>query len=582
MHRKATDLNKFSISLKRQKLIVYLTLIVLTFFVYWQVNQHDFINFDDNRYVFDNINVQSGISPEGMKWAFTTKDIGLWNLLIWVSLMMDYQIFGLQAGGYHLTNLMLHILSTLLLFWVFNRMTGALWKSAFVAAFFALHPLSVESVAWISKRRDVLCLFWTMLTLCLYVYYTEQSTIKRYLPVVGTFVLALMSKPLVVTLPVMMILLDYWPLKRHESRDRNWFVWQLREKAPFFILSAVFSIIAIYARYYGENPYYAQYYGENPSDNYFPLSFRVANAVVSFVSYLGKILWPHDLAVKYYFSFPLPVGQVFYSAIIMMVVTVSVMMAVKRRPYLFVGWAWYSIAILPMLNVIQFGYLAMSDHHTYLPYIGIAIMLAWGIPLLFSGKARCEKTLFAAGLTAIAVLAVLTWRQCGYWENTYELLNHTCQVTNNKNNYLLYNNIASKLAQRGKIADAIDHYNKAIGMRPDMHLPYCGRGLAYHHLGQYRRAMEDYNQALSLQPDYAEAYYNRGNAYDELGKYHQAIEDYNEAIRLKPDYLQAYNNRGNTYFSMGNHERGCRDAQKACRLGYCRLLEYAKNRGHCR
>ena len=216
----------------------------------WQVNRFDFINFDDPLYVTENSYVQSGITLAGIRWAFsTTYADSLWHPLIWLSLMLDYQLVGLNAGGYHITNLILHILSALLLFWLFNRMTGAIWKSAFVAAFFAVHPLHVESVAWIAERKDVLSAFFWMLTLCLYVYYTEKPVIKRYLPVVSCFVLALLSKPMVVTLPVIMILLDYWPLKRFEFREVNFVLWQLKEKIPFFILSAFFSIITIFTQY---------------------------------------------------------------------------------------------------------------------------------------------------------------------------------------------------------------------------------------------------------------------------------------------------------------------------------------------
>ena len=211
-------LNKINISPDRQKLIVYLVLTVVTLAVFWQVNQYDFINFDDHAYVTKNSHIQSGITLDGFRWAFSTKYFGLWNPLVWLSLMVDYQLHGLNAGGYHLTNLILHIMSALLLFWLFNRMTGAIWKSAFVAALFALHPLHVESVAWIAERKDVLSAFFWMLTLCLYVYYTEKPVIRRYLLVLFCFVCALMSKPMVITLPIVMILLDYWPLDRLQSR----------------------------------------------------------------------------------------------------------------------------------------------------------------------------------------------------------------------------------------------------------------------------------------------------------------------------------------------------------------------------
>src|SRR5208337_4105943 len=249
-------LNKINISPEKQKLIIYIVLILATLAVFWQVNQYDFVNLDDQIYVTENGNIQSGITREGFRWAFSTIYAAFWHPLTWLSLMFDNQLHSLNAGGYHLTNLILHIMSTLLLFWLFNRMTGAIWRSAFIAAIFSLHPLRVESVAWIAERKDVLSEFFWMLTLCLYVYYTEKPVIKRYLPVVFSFVLALMSKPMVVTLPVIMILLDYWPLRRFESQKlegnptivvtRKVLLKLLWEKIPFFILSAVFSIITLY------------------------------------------------------------------------------------------------------------------------------------------------------------------------------------------------------------------------------------------------------------------------------------------------------------------------------------------------
>ncbi len=250
-------LNKINISPGGQKLIVYIVLTVVTLAVFWQVNQYDFINFDDPVYVTENSHIQSGITLDGFRWAFSTRYADLWNPLVWLSFMFDYQLHGLNAGGYHLTNLILHIMSALLLFWLFNRMTGAIWRSAFVAALFALHPLHVESVAWIAERKDVLSAFFWMLTLCLYVYYTEKPVIRRYLLVLFCFACALMSKPMVITLPIVMILLDYWPLDRFQSDKKKLSetkiagiipLWQLREKIPFFILSAVLVIITLYTQ----------------------------------------------------------------------------------------------------------------------------------------------------------------------------------------------------------------------------------------------------------------------------------------------------------------------------------------------
>jgi lipoprotein NlpI len=525
--------------------------------------------------------------------------------------MLDYQLIGLNAGGYHITNLLLHIMSTLLLFWLFYRMTGAIWKSAFVAAFFALHPLHVESVAWIAERKDVLSAFFWMLTLCLYVYYTEKPVIKRYLLVLLGFVCALMSKPMVVTLPVIMILLDYWPLKRFQLKETGnnlkevtpgkgplWLFW---EKIPFFILSAVFSIITIYGP-------------SEPHRKYFSLGSRLANAPVSFVTYLEKTFWPHDLAAFYPFSFQLPSWQVLGAVLLIIVISAAVIVSVKRLPYLFVGWLWYAITLLPVIGIIQIWLYAIADRYHYLPSIGIAVMLAWGIPHLFSREDIRTKILFPMGVVFIAILSFITWHQCGYWKNNTTLFSHALQITNN--NALAHNLLASSLAEENKINEVIYHcnaairlspyyadaynnrgnayaklgqnqrsiedYNKAIALKSGYADAYNNRGGAYFKLGQYQLAVENFNEALFLKPDYADTYNNRGGAYFKLGQYQLAIENFNDAILLKPDYADAYNNLAIVYFQQGYKELGCFDARKACALGVCKILEAVKVKGYCR
>ena len=402
-------LNKLNINSRKQKLIVYIALTVVTLAVFWQVNHYDFINIDDNIYVTGNSHIQSGITLDGFRWAFSSTYAEFWHPLTWLSLMFDYQLYGLNAGGYHLTNLILHILSALLLFWLFNRMTGTIWRSAFVATIFALHPLHVESVAWISERKDVLSVFFWMLTLCLYVYYTEKPVIKRYLPVLFFFACGLMSKPLVVTGPVIMILLDYWPLERFELRKSDLMLRQLREKIPFFVLSAVFSIITLYAQH-------------KPSQEYLPLGARLANDPVSFMIYLEKTFVPNHMAVFYPFSFQLPAWQVWGSVFLLLFISIIVIMSMRRLPYLFTGWLWYVITLLPVTGIIQARNFSMADRYTYLPLIGIAVMLAWGIPPLIKNEDMRKKILFPASIAALAIMAVLTWHQCGYWKNSIEYL----------------------------------------------------------------------------------------------------------------------------------------------------------------
>ena len=594
-------LNEINISARKQKLIIYVILTVVTLAVYWQVNQFDFITLDDHVYVTENNHIHSGITPDGFRWAFSTKYLGLWNPLVWLSFMFDDQLHGLNPGGYHVTNLILHILSTLLLFWLFCRMTGAVWKSAFVAALFALHPLHVESIAWISERKDVLSAFLGMLTLCLYVYYTEKPVIKRYLLVVFCFVLALMSKPMVVTLPLILILLDYWPLGRLSSRKtvtknpenisiasnkgekKNKVkqetlkknipptqaqklpetkiagiipLWQLWEKIPFFVLSAVLVVITLYT----PNK-------QGTSLKVFSLASRLANAPVAFVNYLLKTFMPNNMAAFYPFSDQLPPGQVLATALVIIVISAAVIAMAKRLPYLFFGWLWYVITILPVIGIIQISLTtpySMADRYHYLPSIGIAVMLAWGIPSLIKTEVMRKKILFPAAITFLTVLAVLTWQQCAYWKNSIELWNHALQVT--KDNYIAHNGLGIALYDQGKIKEAIDHYNKAISLKQDFVYAYNNRGNAYYKLGQYQLAIENFNEATRLKPDYIDAYIKMGNANAGLGQYPRAIEDYNQVIRLEPDYVDAYNNRGGAYASLGQYQRAIDDYDEAIRL----------------
>lgn len=519
---------------KNQKLIVSIVLILATLAVYWQVNHHGFINLDDNVYVRQNIQIRAGFTIEALHWAFSTTYAEFWHPLTWLSFIFDYKIYGSNAGGYHLTNLILHVMSTLLLFWLFNRMTGAIWKSAFVAALFALHPIHVESVAWIAERKDVLSAFFWMLTLYLYVYYTEKPIIPRYLLVLFSFLLALMSKPMVVTLPLIMILLDYWPLERFKSQKTNSILWQLKEKTPFFVLSLVFSAITFYAQF-------------NPYGNNFPAGFRIMNAFISFMTYPVKILWPYVLTISYPLTTQISLWQFLGAILLIIFISVAVIAMAIRLPYLLVGWLWYAITILPVTGIFkQIGDFAMADRYSYLPSIGISIIIAWGIPLLFTCEDMRKKILLPAGIAVIAILSVLTWQQCGYWKNSIELFNHALQVT--KDNSLAHNDLGHALYEKHKIKEAIVHYNEAI----------------------------------RIVPRYPFAYNNRGVAYAKLGQYQNALENFNKAIHWKPDYASAYNNRAMVYFYMRNNELCCSDAQKACALGTCITLKHVRDKGYCR
>jgi len=558
---------KPDIAKSKKTLIIYVVFVAVILAVYGQVHQFEFVNIDDNIYVTENYHIKSGITLESIRWALTTTYAEFWHPLTWLSLMADYELYGLHAGGYHVTNLILHILSTLLLFWLFHRMTGALWKSAFVAAFFALHPLHVESVAWVSERKDVLSAFFWMLTLCCYVVYTEKQSVKRYLLVVFSFVLALLSKPMVVTLPLIMILLDYWPLKRFESEKGNLFSWQLKEKLPLLALSAALIFITFYAP-------------DRTEIKYLPLNTRLANAPIAFVAYLAKTFWPHNMAVFYPFpTYNITAWKILGAVILITTLSVCFIATVKRFPYLFVGWFWFAITVLPVIKIVSVGNDAMADRYHYLPSIGIAIMLAWGVAHFFKNANLKNNFIFSAGIIFTAVMAFLSWSQCGYWQNSFDLSNHALRVT--KNNFVAHNNLASALVDKGQYKEAIYHYNKAIRLEPGYADAYYNRGIAYHKLGYYRQAVDNYNQAIQLVPNKSIYYTNRGAAYIMLIMYRKALADYDKSILINQNDGDAFNNRAFIYFNMRNIAAGCADAQKACELGTCDTLIWAKNNGYC-
>ncbi|MGP8004943.1 MAG: tetratricopeptide repeat protein, partial [Smithella sp.] len=491
--------------------------------------------------------------------------------------------------------------------------TKRLWPSAFVAALFALHPLRVESVAWASEHKDVLSMFFGMATLYAYAQYVEKSRLSKYIICLILFTLSIMSKPTLLTLPCVLLLLDYWPFERWQkekkidapAKSRSQVIAHLLwEKAPFFLISMLFGIMLIWQL--------------QANDSFLPLqrlsfSDRIMNTIVSYVSYLGKTLWPVDLACFYPYSF-LQQWQVIGAASILLAISVAVVFLVKRTPFLAVGWFWYLGALFPVSGLMQAGEQAMADRYTYFPFIGIAIMAAWGIPLLIKPEVIRKKILFPAAIAALAIMAIFTWQQCGYWKNSINLFNHTLQAT--KDNALAHENLAAALIDKGNNQEAIEHCNMAIGMNPGRAISYNDRGTAYVTLGQHQLAIEDFNKAISLDPNYFKAYNNRGLVYAMLGQYQPAIKDFTAAIALKQDYFKAYNNRGFVYTRLGQYQpamedfnkainlkkdytdayfnralvyfnqknifSGCSNARKACELGNCKILEAAQAKGYCR
>jgi tetratricopeptide (TPR) repeat protein len=426
-----------------------------------------------------------------------------------------------------------------------------------------------------------------------YAVYAKNSKLSRYFICLILFALSLMSKPMLVTLPFVLMLLDYWPLKRWQKaisspvENRPHSVGRLiGEKIPFIFLTIASSILTFWAQNKGGSvasnilTFWAQNKGGSVASNILLFLTHLSNAVISYVAYLEKIFWPVNLAVFYPYEFSLLLWKVLISGIILILITLVVLYYIRKMPFLFVGWFWYVGTLIPVIGLVQVGAQAMADRYTYLPSIGIAVMLAWGIHSLIKSEGIRKKILFPAAIIFLAIMSILTWQQCGYWKNSIRLWNHALRST--KNNYLAYGYLACALVKEGKISGAIYHFNNAIRINPYYADNYSNRGSVYANLGQHQRAITDYNDAIRLNPTFAVAYFNRGISYGITGQYRLAIKDFNEAIRLAPDYADAYNNRAFIYLNQSDKISGCRDAKKACKLGNCTILEAAAGKGLCR
>jgi hypothetical protein len=555
-------------------LIVCIILSITTFTIFWQVGNHEFISFDDNDYVTENRYVQDGITLKGIVWAFSEPHAHNWHPLTWLSHMLDCQVFGLKPGRHHLVNLFFHVANTLLLFLILRRMTNALWQSAFVAGLFALHPLHVESVAWVAERKDVLSTLFWMLTMGAYVYYVERPGYKRYLFIITFFVLGLMSKPMLVTLPFVLLLLDYWPLKRlqtvksgariaaatpqpasrakrkQKSRQQpgkdtaqtkgtveSRALWPeirplLKEKIPFFVVTILFCFVT----------FYAQHRVVKPMELY-PLGGRIANALISYVSYIGKMLWPEKLSIFYpYGGVALLSWQAVSAMLVLMVTTYLTIRAARRFPYLTVGWLWYLGTLVPVIGLVQVGLQSMADRYTYVPLIGIFILIAWGVPELLNRWRYRRFALASAAVGILFALMVVTYVQIGYWRNNIILYEHAIKVTSE--NAWAQNNLGYTLSLQGKTREAIAHFQKAISINNPADAHYnLGTMLASQ--GKLDEAIYQFRESIRIRPDYAKAYNNLGSALLYQGSRDEAIASYREALRLNPDYTIAQENLKN-------------------------------------
>jgi Flp pilus assembly protein TadD len=535
---------------------IYFALAVSTLLVFWQVRNFGSVDYDDNAYVFKNPHVLNGLTKDSVKWAFTTGYAGNWSPLIWLSYMLDRQLFGNNAGGYHITNLIFHIANTLLLFFVLKQMTGALWQSAFVAALFAIHPFHVEAVTWVSSRKDVLSTFFWMLAMAVYMRYVKQPSGWRYLLVLLFFAMGLMAKAMVVTLPFVLLLLDYWPLDRIKRVDWKTISQLVLEKIPFIVLAAVFSVITFFTQ---------QHVGALPDFHKFVFKYRVYNAFVSYIKYIEKMIWPSGLAVCY----PHPYEKIsvlfaLISAILLLVVTILVLRFANKHRYLVTGWFWYLGTLVPVIGLVQIGGHAMADRYTYITLTGLFIIIAWGLPDLL---AKWPNRKIALGLSMIIVLTTLgicAGRQVSYWSDRIVLFSHALAVT--QNNYIAYNSRGVAYDSLGRYPEAMEDFKQALRIRPDYAEAYNSCGVTYNSLGRYPEAMENFEQAIKNKPGYAEAHNNLGAAYGNLGRYPEAIEAFRQAVKINPDYADAYYNLGNAYSKLRRRQDAIEAYRQAVKI----------------
>lgn len=514
-------------------------LVFLTYLAFNTVLENDFVNYDDQDYVTRNDYVRSGLHPTSAAWAFRTTYLCNWTPLTWLSHMLDVQLFGLDPAGHHLTSLLIHLVTVLLLFWWLACLTKAPWSSAIAALVWAIHPLRVESVAWIAERKDVLCGFWALVTLWAYVFYVQKQSIARYLLVLVSLVLGLMSKPMLVSWPFVLLLIDFWPLRRavlpHSADEYGLpepaFPIQNKqpvrklviEKIPLLMLSALFSVIT----------YLAQKNLAMASTERFSWGFRLQNATFSYIRYLGKIFYPVRLSVLYPQNEFIPVPVLLGSVILLLAITISAAVLFRRKPYLLIGWLWYLVTLVPVIGLVQVGLQSIADRYTYLPSIGITFAV---VRLIRSRVGRIRLRQVLAGLLTVLVatgLLLATWIQTVYWKNSLTLFHHAVQVT--RNNYPMQLAYAGALAKTGEVDEAILLTYKVHQALPSLPDAAGQLGDLYVQKNEFSDAVKYFEQAIAMKPKNPDEYLGKlGAAYALQGEYSEAVRYYQEALRINP------------------------------------------------
>jgi tetratricopeptide (TPR) repeat protein len=514
-------------------MFICIALAAVVFTAFEGVRNNGFVNYDDDLYVTDNPVVQGGLNFESILWAFTTWHAGNWHPLTWISHLIDSSVFGKNPAGHHLVSVGFHIANVILLFLILKKMTNANWLSAFVAAVFGLHPLGVESVAWVAERKNILSSFFAFLTIAAYLRYAEKPNLRQYVAVTACFAAGLLAKPMLVTLPFLLILLDYWPIRRFENVKGVVWLWQaFAGKAPLILMSAASCVVT----------YLAQARSDAVMDIVTaPLWLRLSNAIMSYSGYIGKIFYPVSLAVLYPLDFN---GRGFWltaaSFAGIFIITLVVIAVRRRHRFLLTGWFWYLGTLIPVIGLVQVGVQSMADRYTYLPGIGIYIItawLAWGIVTKLDLPRIVPA---AAGAMVLVVLLLITRAQVGYWKDSLTLCEHTLAVT--KNNYIMQNNLGEALRTTGHPDEAIEHYKQAIEINPMHARSHNNFGCALRDKGILPEAAAEFEKATAIQPGYAKAHNNYGAVLAGQKRYGDAIREFGKALSINPYYLSAMNN----------------------------------------
>lgn len=549
--------------------LIYVCLAIATLIALEPVRHNDFISYDDRVFVTENPHVQAGLTRSSLIWAFTTNCASNWHPVTWLSHMTDCALFGLNPAGHHLTSLLFHIANALLLFGILKRMTGRIWPSFFVAAAFALHPLRVESVAWVSDRNHLLSAFFGMLAIAAYQRYAEKPGAGRYLLTLLALCLSLMSKPMLVTLPFVFLLLDYWPMGRfqwaHQKIEKDTSrppvsnnypassaTRLIAEKIPFFLAATISCVVTYSVKQSAESV---------ASVTLVPISARVINALTSYVDYIVKAFYPVRLA--FYYPYP---AELYLGKALLLLAGIPVLMIryARQRPWLRFGLLWYLGTLVPVIGLVQVWGQAMADRYTYLPLIGIFIIVAWGAAELAGHWRYASKALPIVASAVLVVLLVCTRRQVKHWRDSITLYRHTVAVT--RDNFLIQNSLANALLNAGSVDEALPHLRESVRINPKFHFPHYNLGRAFLSQEKLDEAAASFKKALELKPDHPYSNYNMGVVMTRQGKHEDAIEYFKTALRLKGNWAEAYSNLGLAYTLTGKYDLAIHSCNEALRL----------------